>query len=164
MPETLPHPHARNDCGACRKRSADVRLPGAEYEHPGKQPVVLCKPCPGSHPALRAVHLSRDGLDGPATFTMTLAPGRPGHLPAGPAGPGGILCPPCRERIEAATRGGPAGQRSRSASRGRGHIRRGILAKAATSSSTSQAHRAGGAGRPGGGEQRQQASGLGVLG
>jgi hypothetical protein len=75
---TLPYPHARNDCGACRERDADVQLLGAEYEQPGRQPQphVLCQSCLGSHLALRAIHLSGDGLDGPVTFTMTVAPGR----------------------------------------------------------------------------------------
>ncbi|MGI8447567.1 MAG: hypothetical protein ACR2MP_10400, partial [Streptosporangiaceae bacterium] len=88
MPETLPYPHARNDCGACRERDADVQLLGAEYEPaaPHIRPVLLCQSCPGSHLALRAVHLSGDGLDGPVTFTMTVAPGRrpapPGPRPA----------------------------------------------------------------------------------
>lgn len=73
---TLPCPHARNDCGACRERDADVQLLGAEYELPGKQPVMMCQGCLGSHLALRAIHLSGDRLDGPVTFTMTVAPGR----------------------------------------------------------------------------------------
>jgi hypothetical protein len=77
MPEPrLPYPHARNDCTGCRERDADIQLLGAEYEHPGKRPVLLCQGCLGAHLALAAIHRSGAGLDEPVTFTMTVAPGR----------------------------------------------------------------------------------------
>jgi len=72
----LPYPHARNDCGGCRERDADVQLLGEEYEHPGKQPVLLCQACLGAHVALRVIHRSGPGLDQPVTFTVTVSPGR----------------------------------------------------------------------------------------
>jgi hypothetical protein len=77
-PPSLPYPHARNDCTACREHDADVELlaPDAGPHTPGKQPVELCQRCLGPHLAWRAIQHSGPGLDQPVTILLRPAAGR----------------------------------------------------------------------------------------
>jgi hypothetical protein len=75
----LPYPHARNDCGMCRERDADVQvlsIGGEDCTPIGKRPLLLCQGCLGPHVALRVIHLSGPGLDQPVAVMVTVAPGR----------------------------------------------------------------------------------------
>ena len=76
MSTPLPYPHARNDCEQCREHDADVQVLGADYEKPGKRPLVLCAHCFGEFAALRALSESGLSLDQPVSLTLTVAPGR----------------------------------------------------------------------------------------
>ena len=80
---TLPYPHARNDCEACRERDADVHVLGDEYNQPGKRPLLLCQSCLGKHIALQAIQRSGPELDQPFTISVTVAPGRRTDVPFG---------------------------------------------------------------------------------
>jgi hypothetical protein len=82
---TLPYPHARNDCGACRERDADVHVLGGEYNEAGKRPLLLCQGCLGRHIALLAIQRGGPELDQPFTITVTVAPGRRTDVPSGTA-------------------------------------------------------------------------------
>lgn len=77
-PLSLPYPHARNDCTACREQDADVELLGPDGgpQTPGKRPVELCQRCLGPHLAWRAIHDSGPNLDQPVTITLRPAAGR----------------------------------------------------------------------------------------
>ena len=79
----LPCPHARNDCGACRERDADVQVLGDEYNTPGKRPLLLCQGCLGKHMALQAIQRGGPELDQPFVITVTVAPGRRTDVPFG---------------------------------------------------------------------------------
>ena len=80
---SLPYPHARNDCGACRERDADVQVLGGEHDQPGKRPLLLCQGCLGAHIAVMAIQHGGPELDQPFTTTVTVAPGRRTDAPFG---------------------------------------------------------------------------------
>ena len=79
----LPYPHARNDCGACRERDADVQVLGEGHDQPGRRPLPLCQSCLGAHIAVMAIQHGGPELDRPFTITVTVAPGRRKDRPAG---------------------------------------------------------------------------------
>ena len=72
----LPYPHARNDCGMCRERDADVHVLGAEYNLPGKRPLLLCAGCLGLFGARLAYFDDAAWQGEPITVSFTIAPGR----------------------------------------------------------------------------------------
>ena len=80
---SLPYPHARNDCGACRERDADVQVLGEGRDRPGRCPLLLCQGCPGAHITVMAIQHGGPELDRPFTITVTVAPGRRRDRPAG---------------------------------------------------------------------------------
>ena len=55
----LPYPHARNDCGACHERDADVQVLGAEHDKPGERLLLLCQGCLERYVALQAIQRGR---------------------------------------------------------------------------------------------------------
>ena len=80
---SLPYPHARNDCGACRERDADVQVLGEEHDQPVRFPLLLCQGCLGAHIAVMAIQHGGPELDRPVMITVTVAPGRRREWPAG---------------------------------------------------------------------------------
>lgn len=72
---SLPYPHARHDCIACRERDADVIVLADAYG-PCERPATLCNRCVGMQVALQAAQQCGDTWDQPVTFTVALAPGR----------------------------------------------------------------------------------------
>ena len=87
----LRYPHARNDCGACRERDADVHVLGDEYNQPGKRHLLLCQGCLGRLIALQAIQRGGPELDQPFTISVTVAPGRRPDAPFGRGGDDGEL-------------------------------------------------------------------------
>lgn len=63
----LPYPHARNDCGACRERDAEIELVQAEV---GKRPPVDCSGCFGAFLAYMAAQHAGPTFDTPVTITV----------------------------------------------------------------------------------------------
>ena len=101
----LPYPHARNDCGACRERDADVQVLDERYDEPDERPVLLCQGCLGRYMALRAIQEGGPALDQLVVISVTVAPGRRTDTPFGLAGGGGEL-----QRAEREGRGSEAAE------------------------------------------------------
>ena len=86
---TLPYPHARNDCEACRERDADVQVLGAgdeDYRKPSERPVLLCQSCLGRYVAVQAIQRGGPELDQPLVISVAVAPGRRTDVPSGLTG------------------------------------------------------------------------------
>jgi hypothetical protein len=73
---SLPYPHERNDCVACRERDADVELVEDPKPPAHVRPTLLCQRCLGKILALRVLHGAGRDLSAASTFTLTVAPGR----------------------------------------------------------------------------------------
>ena len=68
--ESLPYPHARNDCQVCRELDADFEVTVADPVV-GERMSLLCQRCLGPW-SVTQVYL----LDGRAAMTLAWAPGR----------------------------------------------------------------------------------------
>lgn len=73
--ESLPYPHTRNDCVACRERDADFYLLGVEHNPPGKREARYCRACIGETLVVLALHgPGRGSPADPLTVTVEMLP------------------------------------------------------------------------------------------
>ncbi|MCO6011550.1 hypothetical protein NE236_42025 [Actinoallomurus purpureus] len=70
----LPYPHARNDCGFCRERDADVELTGEHAAPAGKPPRRFCQRCLGVFLVSRAGLRDVPEVEDPFTVSFKLLP------------------------------------------------------------------------------------------
>jgi hypothetical protein len=75
MADSLPYPHARNDCEMCRERDADFHVLGEEFNKPDHRQLLLCRRCLGEWAITRVWFGSgSDDVDQPVAITIKRSP------------------------------------------------------------------------------------------